>query len=102
MPRKALVNDNDAGSRFVVAIVKSAASNHRNAHCFEVAGSHRKAQRGNEGLTRLHLIAFGKNHAVIVIVAKGNRLRGACEGNSWDDASSGERAIHEVTRTLTL
>src|SRR5262249_15886213 len=100
MPRKALVNDNDTGSRFVVAIVKSAAPDHRNAHWLEVAGSHRNAQRGNEGLTRLHLIAFGKNHAVIVVVAKGNRLRGACEGNSRDDANGGERPIHKVTRSL--
>jgi len=39
------------------------------------------------------LVALGKNHAVIVIAAKGNGFAGAGKGDTGNSADGGERAV---------
>src|SRR5882762_2496050 len=81
MLRQPLVNNNDARGSLVVAVIEASAANHGNPQGFEISGSHGDVQRRNQGFAGFHLIAFGENHTVIVIAAKGNGLGCAGEGN---------------------
>ena len=75
-PCQAFVHNDHVGSGFPVLVSEGTAQN-GNAHGLEITGRYGYAQGRNQGLARLHLVAFGKNDAVIVIVAEGNRVRGA-------------------------